>query len=97
MRRSETAGTGERGNELRHVDRAPAAGQVVPGRRVVTGHAAEGIVAGGDVDDAGVRNAGAAQRAQRVQRGVDETQPVVGILVGGATTPENIGAASLGA
>ena len=51
MRGSQAAGTGERGNELRRVDRAPAAGQIVPGRRVVAGHAAQRVVAGGDVDD----------------------------------------------
>jgi len=41
----------ERGNELRRVDRAPAAGQVVAGPRVEAGDSAERVVAGGDVHD----------------------------------------------
>ena len=46
-------GERQRGHELCRVDRAPAAGQVVARVGVVAGHAAEGVVPGGDVHDAG--------------------------------------------
>src|SRR5690348_3450706 len=71
----------ERGNELRRVDRAPAAGQVVAPLGGEAGDAAEGVVAGGDVHDA-VAAAGRAERAHHVERGVDQAEPVTGRLVG---------------
>src|SRR6266566_9112848 len=72
----------ERGDELRRVDRAPAAGQVVAGPGVETGDAAEGVVAGGDVHDPGAVAAVLAERAEEVEPGVEQAEPVVGYLVG---------------
>src|SRR5712664_1450385 len=71
----------ERGNELRRVDRAPAAGQVVAGPGVEAGDAGEGVITGGDVHDPGAADV-LAQRAHEIEPGVEQAEPVMGHLVG---------------
>src|SRR3954464_8976026 len=72
----------ERGNELRRVDRAPAAGQVVAGPGVEAGDAGEGVVTGGDVHDSGALDAVLAECAEGVEPRVEQAEPVMGHLVG---------------
>lgn len=72
---------GERAHELIGVDRAPAAGEIVASYRRVAGNAAEGVVTGGDINDASGKAGVLAQRAEGVKIRVDPAQPMAGQLV----------------
>src|ERR1700744_663279 len=75
---------GQGGHELVAVHRAPAAGQVVAGPGLVPGDVAEGVSAGGDVEDAGVQRVALepAAGAQRVERVAEVAERVAGHLAG---------------